>query len=272
MKTDKRYRINSSQRQKQIRYFDRKGVTELEITRPWGLGKVYRFLIEYKMQKMARLVEESLKGKNVLNICCGSGMEAEYFTNLGARVTALDISVGAIKGARMRSERFDFELKTLVADAESLPFRPQSFDFVFTHDGLHHLPHPEKGIVEMTRVAKRGIFFTEPADAFITKLAVRLGFSANHEESGNLVQRLNTSRLEVLFNQLGLSSSRFLRYGMWYAHYPPKWFCLFENELLFNLFKTFFHLGNSMFGRFGNKLVAVASKDQSWNKNCLARS
>lgn len=84
--------------------------------------------------------------------------------------------MGAAKEARTRSERFDFELKTLVADAESLPFKPESFDFVFTHDGLHYLPHPEKGIAEMARVAKIGIFFTDPADAFITRLAVKLGF------------------------------------------------------------------------------------------------
>jgi len=261
-----------NQKQKQMVYFNKKGLWEPEISRPHDLGRLYEFLIDYKMQKMAGLVEEPLKEKNVLNICCGSGMEAEYFANLGARMTGLDISLGAVKGARIRSERFDFELKTLVADAESLPFKPESFDFVFTHDGLHHLPHPEKGIAEMARVAKIGIFFAEPADAFITKLAVKLGFSANYEESGNLVQRLNVSRLKILFDQLELNSSRFLRYGMWYAHYPPKWFSLFENKPLFGLFKVFFYLGNSMFGRFGNKMVAVAWKDQSWNKNCPPRS
>jgi len=228
--------------------------------------------MDYKMHKMAGLVGQSLRGKNVLNVCCGPGMEAEYFADLGARVSALDISLGALKGGRIRSKRFGFELRSLVADAENLPFRPESFDFVFTHDGLHHLPHPEKGIAEMVRVAKTGIFFTEPADAFITRLAVRLGFSANYEESGNLVRRLSVCRLKTLFGQLGLNSSRFLRYGMWYSHYPPKWFLLFENELLFGSFKAFFYLGNSMFGRFGNKLVAVAWKDQSWNKNCSARS
>ena len=251
---------------RQKAYFNQKGLSDFEVTRPHETGKLYEFLVDYKMRTMAQLVDESLNGRKLLDICCGSGMEAEDFTNLGARVTALDISLGAIKGARIRSERFDFELKTLVADAESLPFKPESFDFVFTHDGLHHLPHPEKGIAEMARVAKAGVFFTEPADAFITRLAVKLGFSANYEESGNLVQRVNVSQLKVLFEQFGLNSSRFLRYGMWYSHYPPKWFWLFENKLLFNLFKTFFHLGNSMFGRFGNKLVAVGCKDRTGTK------
>lgn len=249
-------------------YFDQKGMSDFEITRPHGTGRLYEFLVDYKMRTMAQLVDESLDAAKILNICCGSGMEAEYFANLGARVTGVDISGGAVRGARARSKRFDFELKVIVADAESLPFKPGSFDFVFTHDGLHHLSDPEKGIAEMARVAKTGIFFSEPADALITRLAVRLGFSANYEESGNLVRRLSVCRLKTLFGQLGLNSSRFLRYGMWYSHYPPKWFLLFENELLFGSFKAFFYLGNSMFGRFGNKLVAVAWKDQSWSKNC----
>jgi len=252
-----------SQTQKQILYFDKKGLWEAEVTRPRHFGRLYGFLIDYKMQRMKELVGESLNGKNVLNVCCGSGMEAEYFANFGARVTGVDISLGAVKGARIRSGRFGFKLRALVADAESLPFKPESFDFVFTHDGLHHLLHPEKGIGEMARVTKRSIFFTEPADAFVTKLAVRLGFSASYEESGNLVQRLNVSRLKVLFEQLGVGPSRFLRYGMWYAHYPPKWFRLFENELLFGLLKVFFHLGNGMLGRFGNKLVTVTWKDRT---------
>jgi len=254
-------------------------LSEPEITRPHHFGRLYEFLIDYKMQRMKELVGESLRGRNVLNVCCGSGMETEYFANLGARVTGVDISLGAVKGARIRSRRFGFELRALVADAESLPFKPESFDFVFTHDGIHHLLHPERGIAEMARVAKRGIFLTEPADAFITRLAVKLGFSANYEESGNLVRRLNVCRLKTLFGQLGLNSSRFLRYGMWYSHYPPKWFLLFENKLLFYLLRVYFHLGNSTFGRFGNKLVAVAWKDkqrrktnESWNEDCLLGS
>ena len=256
-------------------YFDQKGMSDFEITRPHGTGRLYEFLVDYKMRTMAQLVDESLDAAKVLNICCGSGMEAQYFANYGARVTGVDISLGAAKGAKIRSRRFGFELRALVADAESLPFKPESFDFVFTHDGIHHLLHPERGIAEMARVAKRVIFFTEPADAFITRLAVKLGFSANYEESGNLVQRLKVSQLKALFDQLGLSSSQFSRYGMWYSHYPPKWFFLFENRVLFHLLRLFFHVGNAMFGRFGNKLVAVAwkdkqrrKKDESWNKDC----
>lgn len=68
-------------------YFNQKGLSDLEITHPHGTGKLCEFLVDYKMRTMAQLVEEPLKGKNVLNICCGSGMEAEYFAILGAWVT-----------------------------------------------------------------------------------------------------------------------------------------------------------------------------------------
>jgi len=120
-----------NQKQKQMVYFNKKGLWESEINRPHDFGRLYEFFMDYKMQKMAGLVEESMKDKDVLNACCGSGMEAEYFTNLGAQLVGLDISLGAVRGAKMRSKRFDFMLKTLVADAENLPFKPEIFDFVF---------------------------------------------------------------------------------------------------------------------------------------------
>lgn len=41
-------------------------------------------------------------------------------------------------------------------DAEALPFRPGSFDFVICHHLLEHLVNPEKCMEEMMRVAKAG--------------------------------------------------------------------------------------------------------------------
>lgn len=246
---------------KQRVYFDQKGLSEFEITRPHGTGTLYEFLIGYKMWAMARLVGVSFSGQKLLNVCCGSGMEAEYFSMLGAQVMALDLSSVALQGAQERARRFEFPLKTIAGDAECLPFKSESFDFVFIHDGLHHLSEPEKSIKEMARVARKGIFFTEPADAFITCIAVKLGLSEDYEEAGNFVYRLHPRSLRSLFSEIGLNHPSFERYGMWYAHHPPRWFRLFENRVVFGIFKVCFYFLNTLFGRFGNKLVAVAWKE-----------
>ena len=112
----------------------------------------------------------------------------------------------------------------------------------------------------MARVARKGIFFTEPADAFVTRIAVKLGLSEDYEDVGNFVYRLHPKRLKKLFSEIGLNHPRFKRYGMWYPHHPPRWFRLFENRVLFGIFKFFFYAGNALFRRFGNKLAAVAWK------------
>ena len=48
-------------------YFDQKGLSDFEITRPHGTGKLYEFLIAYKMRAMARMVGASFSGQK-LNI------------------------------------------------------------------------------------------------------------------------------------------------------------------------------------------------------------
>ena len=251
-----------NQKRTQKVHFNQKGLSNFEITRPHGTGRLYEFFIGYKMRSMAQLVDVSFPGQSLLNVCSGSGMEAEYFAQLEAQVVALDISPIVLQGAKERARRFGFPLKTIAGDAECLPFKSESFDFVFVHDGLHHLPEPEKAIKEMARVARKGIFFTEPADAFITRIAVKFGLSADYEEAGNFVYRLHPRKLRDLFSEIGLSHARFKRYAMWYTHHPSWWFRLFENRIMLGIFKFFFYTGNALFGQFGNKLVAVARKEK----------
>lgn len=253
-------------KQIQRSFFDNIGLSDFEITRPYGAGRLYEFLIDYKMQTMSRLVGMSFLGQKVLNVCCGSGMEAGYFAQLGAGVVALDLSSVALQGAKKRARRFGFSLRIIAGDAESLPFKSENFDFVFVHDGLHHLPQPEKAIKEMVRVARKGIFFTEPADAFVTRIAVKLGIASDFEEAENFVYRFSTTKLKVLFSRLGLNHMRFKRYGMWYSHYPPRWFRVFESTFMYILFKIFFFLGNIVLSQFGNKLAVVAWKNDDQNK------
>jgi len=211
---------------------------------------------------MAQLVGISFSDQNLLNVCCGSGMEAEYFANLGTNLFGLDLSLVALQQAKERARRFGFIFKTIEGDAENLPFKAGSFDFVFVHDGLHHLAKPEKAIIDMARVARKGIFFSEPADAFITRIAVKLGLAGDYEEAGNYVNCLHPRRLKSLFYELGMKDYRFKRYGMWYSHRPSRWFRLLENRVVFGIFKACFYIVNALFGRFGNKLVAVG-----WREN-----
>jgi ubiquinone/menaquinone biosynthesis C-methylase UbiE len=209
---------------------------------------------------MTELLGRPLAGLKLLDVCCGSGMEAQYFAAKGAKITALDYSAQALERAKKRAALFGFKIETVCSDAQNLPFEDNSFDFAFTHDGLHHLPDPKKGISEMARVSRNGIFFSEPADCLITRLAVKMNLALEFEQEGNYVYRFSKNNLKKLFSELGFKDMKFKRYGMWYSHQPSGWFKLFDYLPALLLYKAVFHTSNALLGSFGNKLAAVAFK------------
>ena len=224
----------SRQKVDQIAHFDHIGLTELEICRPHGLGKIYNYLIEKKIQTVLSLWGQSLKYKQVIDICCGSGMDMEYLYRAGANVLGVDISFGALLGAQERARRYGLDYDLLVADSENLPLVDHSFDAAFVHDGLHHLENPEKGFMEMARIAHDGVLITEPAQSAATRFAVLLGVAEAVEESGNQVHRFTPRELEQYTAKSGLVSITKKRYFMYYQQKPLPIFKWFEfNQLLY---------------------------------------
>src|SRR5437773_10369620 len=49
-------------------------------------------------------------------------------------------------------------------DAEKLEFPDDEYDFCIAHDGLHHCASPHRALLEMFRVAKKGVLVFEPRD------------------------------------------------------------------------------------------------------------
>jgi len=81
-------------------------------------------------------------------------------------VTCTDISPGMVRTLAANAERLGLTVKSLRADAESLPFAEQSFDLVLGHAVLHHLPDLGRAFSEFHRVLKPGgriVFAGEPS-------------------------------------------------------------------------------------------------------------
>jgi SAM-dependent methyltransferase len=70
--------------------------------------------------------------------------------------TCTDISPGMVHTLAANAERLGLTVKSLRADAESLPFAEASFDLVLGHAVLHHLPDLERAFSEFHRVLKPG--------------------------------------------------------------------------------------------------------------------
>ncbi len=252
----------SAGKAEQADYYDHHVVdSEFEINRPHGESRLYRYFMDFKFGRVVQLLGKSLHGSTVLVICCGSGMDAEYVARSGGSVVAMDISSGCLGRARVRADRHGVDYMLVRGDAENLPFRDSSFDYAFVHDGLHHLPEPERAIREMARVALRGILITEPADANLTKLLIRSRVMKPYEEAGNYVIRFDAHGLVPLCRDLGFDRISSSRYLMKYGHPPGGWWRRLDAQMLFQTARAAFWLfGVALLGRWGNKLAFVAER------------
>jgi SAM-dependent methyltransferase len=106
----------------------------------------------------------------------GGGMNDEQvFRSLGFQhVTLTNVDSAVNRG----SERV---AAIASADAESLPYASESFDYVVVHAVLHHCRSPHRALLEMYRVARKAAIFFESRDSFSIRLAQRLGFANPYE-------------------------------------------------------------------------------------------
>jgi SAM-dependent methyltransferase len=98
------------------------------------------------------------KGRDVLDYCCGNGVDSIRIAQMGARsVVGIDISEVSVSNCRARAgregvaDRVRFE----VMDAEQLRFPDNSFDVVHIYGVLHHLDL-RKAYSEIARVLRPG--------------------------------------------------------------------------------------------------------------------
>lgn len=232
---------------------------EFEITRPHGTGVLYNYLIYRKLNTVIKKLPFPLDGMKLLDLCCGSGMVSEYYTNQGALVTGIDFSEEAIGRANQRKEKYKFQAEFKMGDAQNLSFSDNSFDIVSVHDGLHHLKDPAKAVREMARVSRKGIIIIEPAKCFITEIAILLGISLRYE-GPDFVYRLEEKETRRWLEGVGFKKVFVKRYIMYYPHEPGIFFKILGLPVLFQLYKLCFVFGNALFGRVGNKIQIIGLK------------
>ncbi len=84
-----------------------------------------------------------LKGKRVLELGCGDGMNALAMAKLGAEVVAVDISSESARIVNEAAQQLNLQQRVegLGGDFTALPFEDQSFDIIVGKAFLHHLTH-----------------------------------------------------------------------------------------------------------------------------------
>ena len=96
-------------------------------------------------------------GKQVLEIGLGQGSESERLIRCGANWSGVDLTVESVERVRarltLRHLRYEKLQQGSVLD---LPFADDTFDMVFSHGVLHHVPDIKQAQSEIHRVLRPG--------------------------------------------------------------------------------------------------------------------
>jgi ubiquinone/menaquinone biosynthesis C-methylase UbiE len=93
-----------------------------------------------------------------LEIGSGTGYFSLNLARAGlvGELTCTDISQGMLDELAATAGRLGVEVETVCTDAEGLPFPDDSFDLVFGHAILHHIPDLDRAFREFRRVLRPG--------------------------------------------------------------------------------------------------------------------
>ena len=138
---------------------------------------------------MARLETATMFYSRLLRMLCEEGAITNgdsVFVACGGDTDARALAAVGIGGAVISNldERRNDGIGSydwLSADAENLPAADDSYDWGIVHAGLHHCASPHRGLLELLRIARKGVLVIEARDSAVTRLAVRLGFTPDYE-------------------------------------------------------------------------------------------
>ena len=100
------------------------------------------------------LSPEEVAGRLVLDVGCGMGRFADVISRWGGDVIGIDLS-RAVEAAQANLSGRE-NVRILQADLFCLPFRPGTFDIVYSLGVLHHTPNCEKAFRQIVPLVRPG--------------------------------------------------------------------------------------------------------------------
>ncbi len=179
---------------------------QLRFVRDWGItfpfGMLYAKADHLSRYEFAAK-EYVFQGKRTLDIGCGIGYGADILKASGAElVIGGDIDFASMKYAQ---ETYGREgLSYLPADAENLPFSPDSFDMVVCLEVIEHLKKPEKFLGAVSKIlTEDGIFIVSTPNREVTNPGASLEDNPKneHHEREYLIEEFE-KLLEEYFNHV----------------------------------------------------------------------
>jgi len=124
----------------------------------WASGDYPSMVETFLLPLGPRLVQacDVRSGSRVLDVAAGTGNAAIEAAKQGGKVVASDLTPELLDAGRARAKAAGVELDWTEADAESLPFHDNSFDFVISSIGVMFAPHHQAAADELVRVCRPG--------------------------------------------------------------------------------------------------------------------
>jgi len=93
-------------------------------------------------------------GLRVLEFGCGDARWSVHLARAGARVVALDLSLGQLRHARALLDATEQPVPLVCASAEAAPLAASSFDLVMCDHGAMSFCDPERSVAEAARLLR----------------------------------------------------------------------------------------------------------------------
>lgn len=188
-------------------------------------GDYEKFFSEYdayRYRKEAHILRRmdriDWQGKQVLEIGLGQGADSEQLIRRGALWSGLDLTPESIERVQARLTLRNLPHVALKRGSVlEIPYPDQSFDVVFSHGVLHHVPDIERAQREIRRVLKPGgelivMLYAKYSLNYLLAIAVvrRIGLALLYlsgiRPGGMYGQHLDQARAEGLWRYLRLGN------------------------------------------------------------------
>jgi SAM-dependent methyltransferase len=174
-----------------IRAYWNEHIHDLAIARhPVGTKGFFEELAAYRFEKLdylPRVVDFSAyKGKRLLEVGCGVGIDLVQFAKHGAIVSGVDLAEVSISLARKNFALHGADGDLQVMDGEQLQFGDASFDVVYAHGVLQYTAEAARMIDEIRRVLKPGgqaILMVYNRYSWLNALSRLFGVKLEHEDA-----------------------------------------------------------------------------------------
>jgi len=198
----------------------------------------------------------NLRPKSVLDVGCGDGIYAIYFSSISIHYIGVDIALINLKRIKKRANEEKLDLDLILCDAQYLPLKNGYFDVVLCSEVIEHLLDVNAVVSEINRTTKNVALISTPVMGwpFFNKIfshtikienqkiseqihhyGIYNGLQNLKTETGSLHVRIYTiSLLKDLFRENNLNIEKIIGAGFMIPFLPLKQTTIerFEDQFL----------------------------------------